>query len=279
MKFIDRPLAHRLELTDAYGSVAFARAHAGRFPEAGSTAEPFAGGWAIFAGVDSPLTQAFALGLLGPVEEGEVARMEDFFRSRDAATMVELCPYADLSIVEVFGRRGYTAVEFTNVLARRLTPIDTESSFEGAVRVRQTEAREADAWAEAVARGFIGEGEPSPMMIELFSTSLASRAGAYFLAEIDGQIAGGGMVTVHDGVASLGGASTLPAFRNRGAQSALLRARLTYAAEQGCEIAMVTTLPGSTSQRNVERQGFRVVYTRTKLQRSEVRGQGSVAGV
>jgi hypothetical protein len=30
---------------------------------------------------------------------------------------------------------------------------------------------------------------------------------------------------------------------------------------------MVTTMPGTTSQRNAERQGFRVVYTRSKLSR------------
>lgn len=272
MQFVDRALAYRLESTDAYGSVAFARAHVRRYPEAGSTAEPFAGGWAIFAGVASPLTQAFALGLAGPVEEDEVARMEEFFGGRGAATMVELCPYADPSIVEVFRKRGYAPIEFTNVLARRLSPLEAQGDEDGAVRVRQTEPHEAQAWAEAVARGFFPEGESSPMMVDLFATSLASGAGAYFLAEIDGQIAGGGMLAMHDAVASLGGASTLPAFRNRGAQTALLRARLAFAAEQGCDIAMVTTLPGSTSQRNVERQGFRVVYTRTKIS-----GQGSVA--
>jgi GNAT superfamily N-acetyltransferase len=98
-------------------------------------------------------------------------------------------------------------------------------------------------------------------------TSLHSAVGAYFLAEINGQVAGGGVLTMHENIASLGGASTLPAFRNRGAQTALLRARLAFAAEHGCEVAMVTTLPGSTSHRNVERQGFRVVYTRSKLSR------------
>jgi hypothetical protein len=30
---------------------------------------------------------------------------------------------------------------------------------------------------------------------------------------------------------------------------------------------MVITLPGSTSQRNAERQGFRVMYTRSKMVR------------
>ena len=43
MQFVDQRLAHRLELTDAHSGVAFARAHASRFPESGATAESFAG--------------------------------------------------------------------------------------------------------------------------------------------------------------------------------------------------------------------------------------------
>ncbi|MEN3331938.1 MAG: hypothetical protein V7641_1303 [Blastocatellia bacterium] len=267
MQFIDRNFAHRLELTDAHGGVAFARAAADLFPESAATAEPFAGGWAIFAGIDSPVTQAFALGLSGPVEEDEIARMEEFFHNRGAATNVELCPYADLSIVDIFRRRGYSLIEFSNVLVRKLSAEDAQLSFDSAVRVRHPETHEARLWAETVARGFLPEGELPQMMIDLMITSLHSAVGAFFLAEIDGQVAGGGVLTMHDGVAALGGASTLPAFRNRGAQTALLRARLAFAAERDCDIVMVSTLPGSTSQRNVERQGFRVVYTRSKLSR------------
>jgi len=73
------------------------------------------------------------------------------------------------------------------------------------------------------------------------------------------------MMSIHRGVASFGGAGTLPEFRNRGVQKALLLARLAKAAEHGCDLAMVATMPGSGSQRNVERQGFRVV----------IRGQSS----
>jgi GNAT superfamily N-acetyltransferase len=267
VQFIDRDLARRLELTDAYGSVAFARAHAGLFPEVGATAESFAGGWAIFAGADSPITQAFALGLSGVVEEDEIARMEEFFRHRGAATNVELCPYADPSIVEVFRKRGYSLTEFSNVLARRLTPADAEPTQDSEVRVRHPESHEARLWAETVARGFFPEGELPPGIVDLFITSLNSATGTFFLAEINGEIIGGGVLTMHEGVASCGGASTLPAFRGRGAQTALLRARLRFAAEKGCGLAMVTTLPGTTSQRNAERQGLRVVYTRSKLSR------------
>jgi len=56
--------------------------------------------------------------------------------------------------------------------------------------------------------------------------------------------------------------SVLPAFRHRGAQTALLRARLAAAAAAGCELVEVQTTPGSYSQRNVMRFGFQVAFTR-----------------
>jgi hypothetical protein len=49
-------------------------------------------------------------------------------------------------------------------------------------------------------------------------------------------------------------------------QAALLSARLADAAA-GCDIAVVTTLPGSRSQQNVQRQGFDLLYTRATLVR------------
>ncbi|HVJ93760.1 MAG TPA: hypothetical protein VM580_28350 [Labilithrix sp.] len=69
---------------------------------------------------------------------------------------------------------------------------------------------------------------------------------------------------VHDGVALLAGASTIPDARRRGGQRALLAARLRFATDAGCDLAMMGAAPGSASQRNAERQGFRIAYTRIK---------------
>ncbi len=88
-----------------------------------------------------------------------------------------------------------------------------------------------------------------------------------YLARADGEPAGGAALSILDGIAGIYGASTLPAFRNRGVQTSLLRVRLSRAAAEGCELAMTVTQPGSRSQRNVERLGFRVVYTRSKFVR------------
>jgi GNAT superfamily N-acetyltransferase len=90
-----------------------------------------------------------------------------------------------------------------------------------------------------------------------------------FLAEKDGKPIAAAALFIHDGVALLAGASTIPEARRQGAQSVLLDARLRYAYEAGCDLAMMCAEPGSSSQRNAERQGFRIAYTRMKWQLEE----------
>jgi GNAT superfamily N-acetyltransferase len=74
----------------------------------------------------------------------------------------------------------------------------------------------------------------------------------------------GGSLFLDDGVALLGGAATVPMMRGRGLQRALLHERVRYAADHGCDIGMMVVVPGNDSQRNAERNGFRLTYTRTK---------------
>ena len=88
--------------------------------------------------------------------------------------------------------------------------------------------------------------------------------GLTFLAELDGRAIEAGAPLIFEGVALLAGACTIPEARKRGAQLALLNARLGHAAECGCDLAMVCAEPGSATQRNAERHGFRIAYTRTK---------------
>ncbi len=81
---------------------------------------------------------------------------------------------------------------------------------------------------------------------------------------MDGRPGAAGVLCIHEGVALFGGSATIPELRRRGLQSALLNERMRYAHDHGCDIAMMVALPGSDSQRNAERKGFHVAYTRTK---------------
>ena len=89
-----------------------------------------------------------------------------------------------------------------------------------------------------------------------------------YVARHDGVIAGGASIRMCAGIAQLAGAATALAHRRRGVQTALLAARLVDAARAGCDIAVVTTAPGSKSQQNVQRRGFQLLYTRAVLVKS-----------
>jgi ribosomal protein S18 acetylase RimI-like enzyme len=272
MQFADLTLARRLETTDAFAGIEFARSWARQNNFTGEVFLPVAGGHAGFGGVDSPVTQAFGLGLDGAVTEADMTAMEEFYRAHGSPVNIETCPLADPSLLKLLNERGYRPIEYSNVFVRELTGDDSRAWPDAAnttpkVRVRRAAEDEAESYSLVVVKSFFENTEIAPEFLSLFKSCFFAAGAFFFLAEIDGAPAGGGMMSAHQGVASLGGAGTLPEFRNRGVQRALLLARMAFAAESGCDLAMVATNPGSGSQRNVERLGFRVVYTRTKFLR------------
>jgi GNAT superfamily N-acetyltransferase len=160
--------------------------------------------------------------------------------------------------------RGYRPIEFSNALYR---PIDRDLRLSAArnehIKVRVTEKSEADLWSQTNFEGWSEFSEYADFFREL-SQVMAQSKGHRFLAELNGQPIAAGGLTIAGDVALLAGASTVPSARRQGAQNALLEERLRYAAAHGCTVAMMVTLPGSGSQRNSERNGFRIAYTRTK---------------
>ena len=76
---------------------------------------------------------------------------------------------------------------------------------------------------------------------------------------------GAGLVIPEHRIFAVCGAGTLSEYRGRGLQTALLRARLADAAAGGCEYAVIVTQGGTTSQRNCERMGFRVAYSKVTV--------------
>jgi hypothetical protein len=265
MHFADFALARRVEAFEAESGRACTEAAAAREPGVGAAWIAVGGGWAAFTGKDSPITQAVGLGMAGTVEEREIERMEEFYRSRGTATNIETCPLAHPSLFEALGRRGYRVVEFSNVLYRAIEAGETFGPIPRGVTVRTAGDEERMFWAETVARGFADEIPVTPELVAVLG-AFADRPGAQlWFAEVDGEVTGGAAVAIAGGMAGLFGAATLPAFRRGGVQGAFFAARLAEATQLGATLAYTIALPGSASHRNAERAGFRVAYTRAKF--------------
>jgi len=264
----DLALAQRLERAEGASNAACVDAHAARVPDCGAVWCDIGGTYAMFDGVGSPLTQSFGLGLFSMPSDADFDALEEFFRSRGAGVFHEVSPMASPALLETLHARGYHPVELTTVLHLPLgdatsRPAGHREPAPG-LTTRRVGSDELAAWTETSAAGWGESPELGDFMREYGATLGAARGVSCFVAELDGAMVAAGALSVQGDVALLAGASTIPAWRGRGAQGALLRARLDYARSLGCERAMMGAAPGSTSQCNAERQGFRVAYTRIK---------------
>jgi GNAT superfamily N-acetyltransferase len=263
--FADIELAMRLEEAEAYAAEAFARELARRRPRVEIEVEEVAGGKAVFAGAGSPLSESKAVGMRGPVSDTDLDRMEAVFFSRGEPSRVVVCPLADPSLVEGLGRRGYRLFGFENILVLPLSQEENQLHAASDIEVRPVGSEEADLYAQVVAPNFLAPGQSTDEVLEMMVTMIGMEHAWPFLAFIHGEPVGGGAVLIHQRLALLAGAATLPAYRNRGVHAALHHARLALARRNGCDLAAQGAQAGSTSQRNAERWGFRVAYTRAML--------------
>ena len=234
---------------------------------------PIGGSFAVLGEADSPFNKLIGLGFDGLPDAAELDAIERGHAARRARLQVELATLADPAVGRLLTSRGYRLIGFENVLARRLDQVATAAA-EG-IGIVEVDADSSARWITTVTEAFLqADVFDGPASHESFDRATLERTYQYFaavpgasrlLARLDGEVAGGASLFMHEHTALLCGAATLPASRRRGVQSALLQARLTRAREAGCEMAVVTTQPGSKSQENVQRAGFELIYSRAVL--------------
>jgi GNAT superfamily N-acetyltransferase len=269
--FCDTALAGRIERAEAQLITRCCEAARRRTGTPGF-AIPIAGGVASFAGQGSPFNKVAGLGFAGLPGPAALDDIEKAFAARGSSVQVELSILADPAIGAQLTGRGYRLESFENVLGRDLTD-GFQPVMPPGIEARRSDADELEAWLDVVAEGSVhpdAQGVPwheeFPREVIIGAERDGIAAGAVRYTGLRGGIiAGGATMRIADGVAQLTGAATAPAHRRHGVQTALLSARLADAAAAGCDIAVITTQPGSMSQQNAQRQGFDLLYTRAVL--------------
>lgn len=241
----------------------FAEARRRLYPASGAEWMECAGAYAVFNGIDSPVTQTFGLGLFEELNAGRLDTIERFFFDRGSPVLHEVSPFAGVAALALPCERQYRPVELSNVMCRAVERPVTGPRSDARADVVGPEGTAL--WADVLAQGWLHEHpEHSDFLVESGAISAACEGSVRFLAWLDGCAGAAATLFVHEGVALLGGAATVPAMRRRGLQAALIEARVEYAFDHGCDLLMMVAEVGSNSQRNAERNGFRVGYTRTK---------------
>jgi ribosomal protein S18 acetylase RimI-like enzyme len=139
-----------------------------------------------------------------------------------------------------------------------------ETKPDAGIMVRELEHGEDTSTFNAVLTE--GYGFTNPHQRSLLELENDSPDVRRYLGFVDAKPAAAAALTVHDSIAYLAGAATIPNFRGRGAQTALIRQRLTDAAACS-ELTVVTTAFASQSQQNLERVGFRLAQVKTSWAR------------
>ena len=244
-------LARRLERAQALQNERFNQAAGGR-------SLPVGGGFAHFRGEAHPLNQA--LGLIDPIAEPELEAVEALL---GAPTVLELSPAADPALWPLLARRGYRLHQFQQLWVRAL---DGGEGLSSAAFIRLAGPGEAPLYNRVVCAGFLGRDDWRELEPP-FEVPLEVPDAWGFLAFVEGEPAGGGMLGIVGDVALLSGDAVLPRFRGRGLQKALIQARLAWARERGCALACAGTAPATPSQRSYEACGFRVAYPKVEMAR------------
>jgi GNAT superfamily N-acetyltransferase len=255
---LNKQLAFRMESCFKETHLAMAKQHPhGRVLE-------IAGGAACFAGEESFFSQVISWGFATSTKHlgSQIEAIERFYHSLGHARVdIELCPLVGNEIALFLGRRGYQLTELSNV---SFLDLSTYKSIDLTANepTRTLEETELDDWAKIVALAF---GYPEAKA--QFADYIRLKGVTVFAVDVDGGMVSGGTIAVHGSIADFAVTSTALAYRGRGLQKHLLQTRLNVAKQQGLELAMVTTEPGSISDLNVQKVGFHCAYTRVKLTR------------
>lgn len=237
------------------------------------------GGLALYGAPGSPLNKVLGLGLGCDVTDADLDAVEAFYEEREAAVQIELCPLAQASLPSRLCARGYSVLGFENELARTLEGPPRPAPDSPGVRVERIGAGQDDLWVRVTARGFAvaetvdSTAEPAEIdgaaleAIMSMMRNFTHPALKLYLAFVGDEPAGGGATWVCDGVLGICGTATDHRMRRRGVQRAINQRALVDAPREA-DLAIATVAPGSVSQRNFERLGFQVLYTRAMFVKS-----------
>ena len=267
MKFIDAPLARRLEASEDEAQLAVAAVLQKTQSEIGAAVLTIGDGHAAFAGKNSPVGRTIGFGFTGPVSATDIDKVEAFYAAHDALAQFDVTPLQHESLTALLHERGYSMSELNNVMARRINPEEIWNEQLDGLEFRDCSSTEAALWTNTMLRGFFADSAiPEGWDKLLMPMAIASISLPMIVWDGDQPAAAAGGILCRDwNLMMLGGTSTLKEYRGRGIQTAAIGRRLAMAARAGCDLAVVVTRGGTTSQRNAERMGFTLAYSKATL--------------
>jgi GNAT superfamily N-acetyltransferase len=222
-----------------------------------AAAAQFGDGALIAMGAGRYVNRAMAVTTL-ELSSADLDRIEQFYTARGLPPMIEVSSWAHAATVQQLAERRYAPLWFRAMFAIVTPP---SSPDRDTVRIERVTDDAVTTWMAVLADGNQVSGDASRQVSDEFAAASRTSDSVDLLAFIDGRAVGCGSLQAIDGIGWLGGAATLPEYRGRGVQTALLRHRLQLATALSCELVAATAIPSGASARNMHRLGFTHVQT------------------
>ncbi|CAG0954612.1 hypothetical protein PHYC_00392 [Phycisphaerales bacterium] len=235
-------------------------------------ARPLAGG-TMGRGVPGTwFNGAVGLGLNGAVSRAEIDELVEFYTSKGIEPRVEVCPFADESLIRGLADLGFVVrlfeMTFYRALDRQETVRPPQHTPHG-IEIAALDAGDDGAvreYATVCVTGFAPPGETiRPEFIDAVAKTARHPRVTGVVARYEGRIVAAGGMEASGESAGLFGLSVLPEFRRRGIQQAMIAWRLNEASRRGSRIACIAGKPGEGTERNVRRMGFMLAYTKVHM--------------
>jgi GNAT superfamily N-acetyltransferase len=190
-------------------------------------------------------------------DEAAVAPMVEWYRTRARPLYVRLAPvFARSELLRALAGAGLQQTDFMSAMYGRAL---AQPEVRGPA-VQELAPGQRQTFAELWTRD-TSEVDRAPRR-RLVEAEFSRTWRCYVALESAAPVAYGALYVAANGVGVCAAAATLPAARGRGCQTALLRRRIADAARAGCDLVVVQASPGSGSQRNLQRIGLELAYTR-----------------
>lgn len=258
----NKELARKIEYIKRKGTKDYIEKQLERNPFANSACLSLEGKGDFFC--TGSVSFGVGFGMEDSLVKRDVELIEEFIRNQRGISHArfELTPFCDPLLTAMLQERHYTFERFLAVWVLELESWEAEESRQttNAWTIQKAAGEECDEWAWTVALGISKDQTVGEETMEAARAFLEVPGNTGFLLKEDGISVAGGTLAIDGQLAELFLASTVPGYRGKGYQNRLIEERLRYAKARGCTHATVTTEPNTVSARNMERNGFRLIY-------------------
>ena len=191
----------------------------------------------------------------------QIDRILEFYKQKKIPVQYELTlAYASSNLMRYLTEMGFGQSDFHTTLYRETSKMS--GHLKSAISIGRLEKNEFDVFANIYAEGFNMPSFLKDGIAQNNKVLYDNKHWVFYLASVEDQTVGIGVVFIKDKLANLAAATTLPAMRNHGVHQALINKRIKQAFLMDCDLIVGQAKFGSISQNNMERCGMRIAYTK-----------------